>query len=84
MRHTTSDGLTATGLAETGGEGFTAPGTDTKTLSWDLHLADAGDRCVLRDVKGQQQHRVRFGVGLHRPPDLVSAKGAGCERRVVS
>ena len=52
--------------------------------SWNLDLADVCDGCALRDVERQQPERVLLAVGLDRPPDPVSAGGAGGERRVVA
>jgi hypothetical protein len=49
----------------------------------DLDLADAGDGGALCHAEGQQSGRARSGFGLYRPPDLVSAAGAGGQRRLV-
>src|SRR5262245_30811236 len=51
------------------------------TSSWDLHFADVGDRGALGHVERQKPERVLLAVGVHRPPDLVTAGAARREGR---
>src|SRR5215468_7650999 len=52
--------------------------------SWDLNFADAGDAGALGHVERQQSERFVFGVGLHRPPDRVTAGAARGQGRPVA
>src|SRR5829696_7474791 len=52
--------------------------------SWDLDLADPGRGCSLRDVEGEQAESVRFACGVDRPPEVVPARVARGQGRVMT
>src|ERR671911_792072 len=54
------------------------------TWSRNVDRGDAGCGGALGDVEGEQREGVCFRLGLHGPPDRVSAGAARCERRLAA